>query len=216
MTQLREQGKNASAPATKRGKLIVLCGIDGAGKTTQEELLSDALQKAGEKVCCTKQPTDWYRNHPEVRRFLDTGDTSLRPETIALLAAADRMIHLDSFVQPLLAQGTHVISNRYVYSSYGYFKARGVDRSFVVEINKNVPVPDLGVLLWIPPDETVERVRRRGHGTKFEERDAAYLGRVQDELVAHWPPMFLTLDATLPREQLAERILEYVLAGIAS
>ncbi len=198
------------------GKLIVICGIDGSGKTTQEELLAEALRSKGERVFCTKQPTDWYRTNPEVRRFLSTGQSGLRPETIALLAAADRMMHLDNVVRPLLAAGTHVISNRYVYSSYGYFKARGVEPAFVRSINQYVPDPDLGILLRIDPQETVRRVQLRGGVRKFEERDAAYLAEVQLELIEHWPTRFLTLDASLSRRSLAAAICDYVNVGLGA
>lgn len=194
-----------------RGCLIVICGIDGSGKSTQEQILAEAIRASGRDVMCTRQPSDWYRNLPEVRAYLDSGASPLSPGTIALLAAADRMMHLETVVEPALVSGTHVICNRYVYSSYGYFHARGVDREFVADINSAVPKPDLGIFLRTDPLIAVRRVMERGERRKFEEKSAAYLKKVQDEMLRTWPEGLLVVDGAQPVREISSEIESYVL-----
>jgi dTMP kinase len=199
----------------RRGKLIVLCGIDGSGKTTQENSLVGTLRAHGVPCEGTKQPTDWYRTMPAVREFLDTGRSSVSPDTLALIAAADRMLHLETYVHPRLASGVTLVCNRYVYSSYGYFTVRGVEPAFLTAVNSRVPAPDLGVFLTIPGDEAVRRVAARdGAGAKFEERNAEYLDRVQDEMLAHWPAHFPVVNGCLSREEIAALISDYVVSRV--
>ena len=197
--------------ATARGKLIVIEGIDGSGKTTQEERIAADLSREKLDFVLTKQPTDWYRNNPIVRRYLDKGSSDCRIETIGLVAAADRMLHIDTFIEPALASGTHVICNRYVYSTYAYFEARGADSAFIAAVNSRVPVPDCGILLQIDPSATVQRIRDRdGDSLKFEERDSGYLAIVQEHLLRNWPDSFCVADGSLPVEDVYATIRRYL------
>jgi dTMP kinase len=193
------------------GKLIVICGIDGCGKTTQEELLVNYLRQRGLNVATTKQPTDWYRNHPVAREYLQNGVLPCQPETLGLLAATDRMLHIETEIRPLLNAGTHVICNRYVYSTYAFFAARGADMQFIEAINCRVPEPDLGILLTIDPEVSVRRVRERdASNIKFEERDARYLQRVQDELMRRWPKHFFIGNGEQDKEVIFSQIVSYI------
>lgn len=195
-----------------RGQFIVICGIDGSGKTTQEIALANSLQRGGRRVVVTKNPTDWYRTNPTVRRYLDHGELAGSIETLALLSATDRMMQNDDEIIPALEGGSDVICNRYFYSTYAYFKARGADMTFVEAVNARALRPDRGILLTIDPQASVDRIfKRDGERRKFEERDATYLGIVQDELVRRWPADFLVLDAEADRTKLSKSILEYVL-----
>jgi dTMP kinase len=196
------------------GKLIVICGIDGSGKSTQETLLAKSVRGAGHDVTCTRQPSEWYRKLPEVRTYLDTGQSALSPTAIALLSAADRMMHIDTVILPAVRCGVHVICNRYVYSSFGYFKARGIDPEFVANINAAVPEPDMGVLLKIDPSVAVRRVSERGEDRKFEEKSADYLESVQQEMLRVWPDRFLVVDAEQPVGEIADQIASYVMQSL--
>lgn len=194
-----------------KGQFIVISGIDGSGKTTQENLLVANLRKLGKEVLVTKNPTDWYRQIPAVRQFIDTGDQTLRPETMALFAAADRMNQLDTEIIPALEKGFDVVCNRYVDSTFGYFKARGADLDFVEAINGKILKPDKGIFLKIDPAESVKRIRiRNPEGEKYEEKNPLYLKAVQEEMLRWWSDDFLVLDATLSSEKLSSEVFEYV------
>lgn len=193
------------------GKLIVIEGIDGSGKTTQEQFVVNFLEDRGFHCLVTKQPSDWYRSQPSVRRFLDDGVRLCSQETLGLLAAADRMQHIETVIAPALAEGVHVVCNRYVYSTYAYFTARGADMEFIRAINSRVPAPDVGILLMIDPEESIARIRRRdGDRNKFEERDAGYLGVVQDALRLHCPPWFLVAEAQRSEDELRTAIAAHI------
>jgi dTMP kinase len=199
-----------------RGRFVVIEGVDGVGKTTQEGLLRAAVQKAGYEVHCTKQPTDWYRSQDTVRAFLNSGEKLCPLEVLALMSAADRLYHVANVIEPLLAQGAWVICNRYVYSAIAYFQVRGVEAEFVEYINRFVPRPDYGILLVSDPQLALDRLTKRdGANRKWEERDPSYLGAVQSALLTTWPREFPIFKAASTESFIAAEIANYVLPSNA-
>lgn len=194
---------------SRNGDFIIVEGIDGSGKDTQAELLARHLRSLGRKVLVTKSPSDWYRNQPPVKSFIEDGKTDVRQDTLAVLGAADRMMNIDQVILPALRAGTDVICVRYIYSGFGYFLKRGADMRYVEAVNSLALQPSYGLLLEIDPEEAVGRVVRRDSKTQFEER-ANYLGDVQDEMVRRWPSGFLRMDAALPEAEIAAEMLRYV------
>jgi dTMP kinase len=213
MTALQFVNEQAGRP----GLLIAFCGIDGSGKSTQEEMLAQWMTSNGHNFVQTKQPTDFYRNNDLVRTYLDSGENALGMFGLALLAAADRQAHLNMFVRPAIARGTHVICNRYVYSSIAYFAARGVDESFVWTINRDVEAPDLTVLTDIDPALARERViARDGIVLKFEERSLAFMETVRQVFLKNATSKFLVLDGREPAAQLHEQVVSAVSRLVSS
>ncbi len=195
------------------GRLIAVCGIDGCGKSTQVALLAKTLREYRIDVLETRQPTDSYRSHPLIRAYLDHGDMSLGMVGIALLAAADRQHHVRTVIAPALAAGQWVITDRYVYSTFAFFTARGLDQRFVRIINSDVPRPDLSVLLDLAPEAARERVQRRdGRVLKHEERSLEFMGRVRRGFLENRDDSFLTVDATASTLANAAEIRERALA----
>lgn len=195
----------------RQGKFIIIEGIDGSGKDTQAELLADGLERRGRKTLLTGSPTKWYREQPAVASFIESGKTPLSQNTLAAIGAADRMMQIDQEILPAMRQGIDVICVRYVYSAYGYFLKRGADIQYVEALNSLALVPTHGLLLTLDSQDAVERVKGRDGDTSFEER-AGYLADVQTEMVRRWPRHYLTVGATLPREEIAATMLSYVLA----
>jgi dTMP kinase len=201
----------SNVSANPRGLLIAICGIDGSGKTTQEIALADWLTSVGRQVLRTCQPTDWYRKTEWVREYLDHGVDSLGMHGLALLAAADRQRHVRSVIAPAVAEGTVVICNRYIYSTFAYFAARGLPLEFLRAINPLIPRPDLTILLDAPAQLSRERVQARdGEVLKFEERRLAFMEEVRASLRKNHDESFLILDANLPVAELAQTIRQRV------
>jgi dTMP kinase len=102
----------------------------------------------------------------------------LDPAALALLFAADRLDHIASEVEPALAAGTIVLSDRYVLSSLAY-QALDCDAAWVQEINARAPRPDLTLLLTLPVEVAFARVQRRmaQDGAVEERFDALALQR---------------------------------------
>ncbi|OGP56153.1 MAG: dTMP kinase [Deltaproteobacteria bacterium RBG_13_61_14] len=150
------------------GKFIVLEGIDGAGTTTQAERLAQWLRGRGLKVHLTREPStgrvgqvirEWLAE-PTLGAQVPPPALLLRDHALALLFAADRLDHLAREVEPQLAQGIHVVSDRYLLSSLAY-QSLACDRDWVAEINREARPADLTTLLDLPAEQAMQRLSRR-------------------------------------------------------
>lgn len=204
-----------TGPSSPAGALVAVCGIDGSGKTTQLQHLCNRLS-ASREVVRTRQPTDLYRGDPLVRRMLDqrTDDMHVLHE-LALFAAFDRARHLREIVRPALDRGATVVTDRYVYSSYAYFLARGLpDVAWLVAINRDVPEPDLTIYLDVPPELAIRRVHRRdGASKKREEVDVERMSLVREHFLARpWGPSdrYFVVDGTRSCDVVTKSIDEIV------
>lgn len=208
----------ASEVATRRGLLIAICGIDGSGKTTQELALERWLSDAGYQVLRTSQPTDWYRKSGYVREYLDSGVDRLGLYGLALFAAADRQFHVRSVIEPMMNRaGAVVLCNRYIYSTYAYFMARGLPFSFLQSINPAIPRPDLSILLDIDVRLARDRVAARdGKIAKYEERDLEFMARVRENFLCVKDESFLILSAESSAAEISERIRTRVVSLLES
>lgn len=185
----------------QKGILIAFCGIDGSGKTTQEDMLASWLTNRGIEVLQTKQPTDRYRKDPLVRGYMYGTGSEIGLEEMALMAAADRQFHLRTVIRPAVGQGQAVLCNRYIYSSYAFFVARGLELDFIKAINPKVETPDLTVLCDIPARTARERVSARdGQVIKMEEARLGFMEEVRQNFLRFADESFLILDARRPAE----------------
>ncbi|MCD1258890.1 dTMP kinase [Paenibacillus athensensis] len=193
--------------------LIALCGLDGSGKTTQISMLNRWFQDNGERSLVTKQPTDYYRHDPRVRAYLDHGICPSM-ETIALLSAADRQWHMASEIEPALSEGIHVISDRYIYSSYAFFKARGLDYSYLNHIYGSLRTPDLTIFLDLQPEATLMRVMQRDgkEQLKYEEQGTEVFEKVRAAFIDVLPQDTLMIDAEQRPDAIHEQIVQRVKA----
>lgn len=144
-----------------RGRFIVIEGMDGAGTTTQSRHVRAYLESLGRKVHSTSEPT----NHAvgrTIREYLSGRHTNKNlKSTLALLFAADRLIHFDEEIEPNLAAGVDVVSDRYVFSSLVY---QGLDlpAQWITSLNQFAAAPDLTVILDVPAQAAAVRVASRG------------------------------------------------------
>jgi len=203
-----------------RGRLIVLEGIDGSGTTTQTERLVEHLRRRGRTAVSTREPSagpvgrllrEVLLGHHRISR-----DVSLDGRTMALLFAADRFDHLQREVEPILAAGNDVVSDRYLMSSLAY-QAEEADREWVALLARGVRPPDLTILLDIPIE--VAARRRLLAGRPEERYDAdSYLGRVADNYrrLARADASAVILDGSAAREDVAAAVVAAVEARFAS
>jgi dTMP kinase len=157
------------------GALIVIEGIDGAGSTTQSELLIEWLARSGIPAVLTSEPSKGpigvtIREH--LARRIELGG----PEAEALAFAADRMDHVASEMNPALRRGTTVVTDRYYLSSLAY-QSLACDMAWVREINGFAPRPDLTVFLSVPLDVGMARLSVRETRERFEE-DRGEIARI--------------------------------------
>jgi dTMP kinase len=146
---------------------------------------------------------------------MPAGD-SVDGRTMALLFAADRLDHLQREVEPLLAEGFDVVSDRYLMSSLAY-QAEEADREWVALLARGVRPPDLTILLDIPV--AVAAQRRRLAGRPEERYDAdSYLERVADNYrrLARDAATTVILDGSVSRDEVAKAVAAAVQGRFAS
>ena len=153
---------------TSAGRFVVLEGIDGSGTTTQAARLAASLRAAGHAVVSTREPSDGPLG-VVLRQALTRRLVGLSDQALALLFAADRLDHLASVVEPALAEGKVVVSDRYVLSSLAYQGMR-LPLSWVETLNTAARPADLTLYLEVDP-RTAAR-RRQGRGGAAELFDA--------------------------------------------
>lgn len=148
------------------GFFIVFEGIDGAGKTTQINLLMAKLEEHGFEVVRTLEPGGTIAGQT-IRNLVFTNE--LDPVTEVFLFAADRAEHVRKVVAPALADGKIVVSDRFLLSSIAYQGyGKGLGAQFVEEINIHAldgVCPDLTIILDMPVDRALKRVQ---NANRFE------------------------------------------------
>ena len=150
-------------PHNTEGKLITFCGLDGCGKSSMIEMLTKALATNGIEFIVTKQPTETMRNTEIFRTFMDCPDNSAYEyRSLSLMAAADRIQHVNKIILPALKEGKTVICDRYFYSCLANLRARGyTNDEWIYEISENILQPDAAFFLDVPVETAVGRVRMR-------------------------------------------------------
>lgn len=203
-----------------RGLFISFEGIDGVGKSTQVKLLAEYLTEAGREVTLTREPGGTELGD-SIRELLLHGKGHVDARAEALLYAADRAQHVALEIEPALATGTDVITDRYLDSSVAYQGAgRGLGANEIRELSLFAVgglLPSLTVLL----DLTVEQAAARLAGTeldRLESEKAEFFEAVRQgflALAAAEPDRWLVLDASLSVDQIAAKIRERVAGLIA-
>ena len=167
-----------------RGRFITIEGGEGAGKTTQVGLLVAALERARIRVRATREPGG-SPGGEAIRRLLLNGDGD-RWDAVgeALLLVAARSDHVARLIEPSIAQGIWVVSDRFADSTLAY---QGYGRGLALEDLTTLHrfalgsfTPDLTVILDLPAEVGLARVAARARvGDRFERLDRAFHERLR-------------------------------------
>jgi dTMP kinase len=157
---------NLSRPHEYPGKLFVVEGIDGSGKTTQLALLAKWLTAAGRDVLVTE-----WNSSALVKAATRTGKkkNALTPTTFSLLHATDFADRLLYHIIPPLKAGLIVLADRYAYTAFSRDVARGVDRRWVRDLYSVAVRPDLALNFRVPIAVSLDRLLARRIKLKFYE-----------------------------------------------
>jgi dTMP kinase len=172
---LAEAEKVRAAHDRVTGLLIAFEGLDQSGKQTQAELLRDRLTANGRTVRLLSFPDYDTVIGAEIGRAL-RGERHYGADVMQLLYVANRYEYKGQIVEAI-QEGTVLVCDRYVASSVAYGEAQGLDRAWLIEIQKYLPQPDVTILLDIPPEASA---RRKSRDRDKYEQDLALLGRVRD------------------------------------
>jgi len=162
----------------RRGRFIVLEGIDGSGKSEQARRLVEWLARERHSVVSTREPTDgeWGRTY----RAWARGEFEASADEVLRWFVADRREHVAQVIRPALARGDVVVCDRYRDSTRAYQAAQGIDRARLSELfaADEFPEPDLVLWLRVPVATALARM-----GAAAEERfeRADFLFRVDAE-----------------------------------
>lgn len=206
----------ATTPQSMRGRFITFEGGEGSGKSTQAKLLGEKLKSLGVGVKLTREPGGSPAAEV-IRHILLSGAAKpLGAEAEAMLFAAARDDHLATTIRPALDKGYWVISDRFADSTRVYQGVLGqVDPRLIKRLERIIigdTWPDLTVILDVPAEEGLKRAHaRRGEGTvdRFESETADFHSKLREayrQLAASEPGRCVLIDATQPREKVAEQI----------
>ncbi len=209
------------------GFFISFEGQEGAGKTTQLQLLAQALEQRGWPVLTTREPGGTSLGE-ELRRLVKHlhGDDTPCPESELLIMAASRVQLLRRVVEPALAAGKIVLCDRFLdsttaYQGYGRrLNLEFIDRLHAFTVGRRMP--DLTILLDLQVAVGAERSRRRGlgeHGEdRFENEQRQFHERVREgflQLARQVPERIRTVDAGRSPQQVHEEVLRRVDEALA-
>jgi dTMP kinase len=173
------------------GALIVLEGVEGAGKTTQLRRLEARLVAAGVSCLAVREPGGTPVGDA-IRELLLDPAWRIEPRTEALLFMASRAQLVREVIRPALERGTFVISDRFFLSTYAYqIAGRGLPEDDVRRANAlatGALVPDLTLLLDLPIEEGFRRAGKRGDPDRIERSGDAFHERVRSAFVQFATP----------------------------
>lgn len=188
------------------GHFVAIEGLDGCGSTTQIRMLGERFPQWHRTAEPSQGPAGLL-----IREAL-RGDNPLPDSVLPYLFAADRKDHLEREIEPALARGTHVVTDRYYASSMAY-QALIAPLSRIMTLNEEFRSPDLTIFLDITPENALERIVARGQAIeRFETLDhlreiAAGFG-VALALLAEQGESIEVVDATGTQEEVHARIVE--------
>jgi dTMP kinase len=209
-------------PNRQRGKLIVVEGIDGSGKSTQISLLSRWLRSQGYAVAFSE-----WNSSPLVRQTTRRGKKKemFTPTTFSLIHATDFADRLESYILPRVKAGAIVCADRDAYTAFARDVARGVSRQWVRNLYRFAIEPNLSFYFRVPLDVALGRILGGRDALKYyeagmdlglardvEESFRIFQGRILDEYDAMAEEMgFHVIDATMSIEQQQKRMREIVI-----
>ncbi|MDO5493363.1 MAG: dTMP kinase [Nesterenkonia sp.] len=199
-----------------RGLFVVFEGGDGAGKTTQLDMLERRLRADGRTVERTREPGGTDIGERIRSLVLDHGQGEVDPRTEALLFAASRAAHVTQRILPALESGAVVLCDRFVDSSIAYQGVgRGLGADDVARVNAWATQglrPDLTVLLDVDHEvSAARRTSRGGAADRMESADAAFHRRLREAFLdraAEDPTRYLVVDASGPADDIHAAVVD--------
>jgi dTMP kinase len=208
------------------GKLFVVEGIDGSGKSTQLMLLHQWLQAEGYGTVFSE-----WNSSPLVRDTTKRGKKKqmLTPATFSLIHATDFADRMEHNIIPLLKAGAVVLCDRYIYTAFARDVARGMDPQWVRELYSFAVKPTLAFYFRVPLEVAMRRLMDGRNGFKFYEAGMdlglsedptesfrLFQGRIIEEYEKIVPEFeVIAVDATLPIEEQQAHMRQLVRAKLA-
>jgi dTMP kinase len=196
-----------------KGIFITMEGPDGSGKSTQIELLKEFLTQKGYEILVTRDPGGTAVSEAIREIILNKEFSEMNDMTELLLYAAARAQLVGQVIKPALAAGKAVISDRFVDSAAVYQGiARGLGIDTVYDINRYAlqgVMPDMTFHLDLPAEVGIARKKNQAELDRMELQTIEFHQKVAQgyrELAKRNPERIITIDATLPKEEICDMI----------
>jgi len=196
--------------AGKRGKFITLEGMDGAGKSTHIPDIVDLVKAQVAEVVCTREPGGTPVAE-EMRELLLHKD--MHPETETLLMFAARREHIAEVIEPALARGAYVISDRFTDATYAYQAgAKQVSADKIAALETWVQgslQPDATLLFDVPVEVSLTRLATARTPDKFEREGAAFFEKLRNAYLQRAkadPARFHIIDANKALKEVQKEV----------
>ena len=185
---------------------FTLEGSEGVGKSTLIKSLKDFFKENKIDFLFTREPGG-TKEGQEIRKILLDQSLDLNPYAETFLLLADRIQHVEKIIRPALHSNKHVLSDRYVESTFAYQGAgRGLNQSELEGFIKNLnfPEPNLTIYLDLPVQEGLKRVKNRGKTDRFERENLIFFEKIRSfylDLVKKDPQRYFLIDASIPIDE---------------
>ncbi len=193
-----------------QGRFITFEGIDGAGKSTQIEVIHQAIKARGIEVVRTREPGGTPLSE-KIRELLLT--ESMQPETETLLFFASRAEHIARVIRPAMARGAWVLSDRFTDATYAYqVGGRGFSAEKVEALEAWTHggfQPDLTVLFDIEPQVAAERLAKARQLDRFEMESLDFFTRVREAYLTRarqYPERFLIINSMRDKDVVSDEL----------
>jgi dTMP kinase len=198
-----------------RGRFITVEGIEGAGKSTQMDVLRRFLDAKGIPVVMTREPGGTPLGEAVRALLLNPENGGMAADAELLLVFAARAEHLHKVVSPTLESGNWVLSDRFTDATYAYQGGgRGIAQARIAALEQWVQGdlrPDLTLLLDVTVETGMARITARGQPDRFEREDGAFFQRIRDNYLqraAAEPRRFRRIDASAPLERVSQEVCD--------
>lgn len=199
-------------------KFITIEGGEGAGKSTNIDLVVNILKKAGKEIVLTREPGGTKIGEKLREMLLNSAYTEMDYRTELLLMFAARAQHIAEVIQPALDAGKWVVCDRFTDATYAYQGAgRGIGQEKIAILEEWVQEglkPDVTILLDVPVEIGLQRVAQRAAQDRFEQEKMKFFDTVRQaylDMADAEPERFKVIDAgqTLDKVKAAlTRIME--------
>ena len=202
----------------KNGLFVVLEGIDGAGTSTQAQLVTKQLRLRNHKVFQTFEPSDGKIG--KLIRETIKSDGTRKPSWMAmtLLFSADRLNHVETVIEPNIIDGTHVICDRYYHSTLAY-QSLSSDlcgecwMPWIKEVGVFSAVPDITFILGIDPEVAAQRMQGRRkpkdvyENLEFQQKLSKFYANIEQHFPAE---RIVHIDGSWSVESVTAEILQHI------
>jgi dTMP kinase len=197
---------------TLAGKFIVIDGPDGAGKTTQAQLLAEFLSESGLEIARIRDPGGTVIGDEIRTILLDRKHHQMSVQCELMLYMASRAQLASEVIAPALAEGKCVLGDRYVSSTIAYQGAGGADVEAITQaarIAVGTAMPDLTVIIDIDSELGLARAAREGQADRIESKHIEYHRKVREIFLSqasNAPDRFTVISGEASIEQIQQQL----------